>query len=365
MLRLLDALAEETPAERDTRITAIVNSSSERVDSGAQSASATGLISAEARTSILEDLLDRARVASDSEAPIRAARDLARNLVSQMSGAVGKPRLALHVLDGSTRAAAVLNVLPDAAIVHLVRDGRAVALMESRASSIPTGLRPWARAWLSEMGPLLRYEADHPRRVLKLAYEDLLMAPASTFDRLCAWLAIDPQADVLAAAFGSVLGDLDRFAFRSDALDPWQTLELESELQPLLSLLGYRPAADLGELTRMRAAAERSEAVLDELSALKARLAMDDTGADRSGAANTPARRPDRAQATAGDLETLQREAYLYRETLEELRELRVRMQDQQNLPADIATLRWKAKRYDQLRAAASPILRIRRATRR
>jgi hypothetical protein len=129
----------------------------------------------------------------------------------------------------------------------------------------------------------------------------------------------------MAAALRSRLGADDELAFRSDLLDSWQLLELESTLQPALTLLGYRPFTELERVSRMRHDADAYKEARVEVAALRAELAT--------------LRAESQLGVSAG--------------------EPRARDAEPADVPADLKTLRWKAKRYDQIRAAASPLLRL------
>jgi hypothetical protein len=139
----------------------------------------------------------------------------------------------------------------------------------------------------------------------------------------------------------------DRFAFRADLLDSWQLLELEGRLQPVLTLLGYRPASELEKVSRLRREAGAYADARAEADALRAELhdhqAREERRTEAAAIVDTMDGMSDsqRLEAMARELADLRR---------------RVRAED---VSGELRTLRWKAKRYDQIRAAASPLMRL------
>jgi hypothetical protein len=318
-------------------------------------------LSAERRTAAVETFAGQVR---RGRGPA-GARAVAPRLIEQVAlaeaSAAGKPSFAIHAAGCIAHADAVAELFPQAVIVHLIRDGRAVAL--TRAESAPSlgSLGRWAEEWLAEIGPALSFEAAHPERVIKVAYEDLLIAPHAEFEKLCLATERAPQPDPMAERFRAASRAIDLFAFQSDSLDRWQTLELEELLQPALSLLGYRPAGDLEGVARLRRDAEAYRDARAEAEALRSELQQYQRVIARAAATPGDADDEQQVEAVAREVATLHAEARRYEDALDELRQLRFQIRDQQDETPDIRTLRWKAKRYDQIRAAASPLLRIRR----
>ena len=91
----------------------------------------------------------------------------------------------------------VLDLWPNARVIHLVRDGRDVALSRIRlgwAGNVWTSAPAWAeieRSW-ELLRPRLAAEQVHEMR-----YEDLVAHPGEELDRLCAFLGIDYEAEML------------------------------------------------------------------------------------------------------------------------------------------------------------------------
>lgn len=274
----------------------------------------------------------------DSAEHAAAGERLARRLTTDALAAGTPP-----VLDASgshVDPEALAEALPSATFVHVVRDGRAVALARARDRGQQSGLAAFGRAWVSEITPLLRLDQVVPDRVLKVAWEDLLTDPGATLERLCDALGLAPEADALSAVLANALEPADRLAFRADAFDDWQLVDLEAAASPILGLLGYRPAGDLATLAQLRARADARR------------------GGDRASHARAQDGAVDEAGVIAAELARLRLE--LQRRD-ESIAELRLALSEPPEGPLDLPTLRWKAKRYDQIRATASLAARIRR----
>jgi hypothetical protein len=90
------------------------------------------------------------------------------------------------------------EIWPDARFVVLVRDGRDVALS---VTTVPFGANNvWgaARAWATGIRLGREAERRHPGKVVSLRYEDLVADPAAHVRRLCGFLGLAYDADMLA-----------------------------------------------------------------------------------------------------------------------------------------------------------------------
>lgn len=229
---------------------------------------------------------------------------------------------ALHAAGCAERVDTLAALFPDATIVHVVRDPRAVVLQTLRIALEPSSLDEMSTLWLRETAPLMVFGAANPGRVVRVPYESLLSDPHGTCERLCRALDLPPQAEAMAATMREGLREDEEYVFQRDALDEATLSELERALQPLLALLGFRPAS------------------------------LPDEGYD-----STTTREGTR-RSLADEAAHLREERDRY---LNELQELRYALAGNQQLPLDIDVLRWKAKRYDRMRAAATPLRVLKR----
>jgi hypothetical protein len=93
---------------------------------------------------------------------------------------------------------AIERAFPDAAVVHILRDGRDVALSQIRAPFGPKTMAGAAERWVAFVGRI-RAIGDHagPGRYVEVRYEDLLADPRGTVQRVLRFLGEPFHPDVL------------------------------------------------------------------------------------------------------------------------------------------------------------------------
>jgi hypothetical protein len=146
----------------------------------------------------------------------------------------GKPRWGDQLALSELVAHRLLSAFPTARFVHLVRDPRCrLAAMGAG----PPGGTGWQTArWIDtvEVGRL--NAALHPDRYRMVRYEDLAKDPATVLRSVCQLCAIEPTAEMLAAADGLRLDG-------GGAPDPWQARFVERVAGDRLPALGYPQSA--------------------------------------------------------------------------------------------------------------------------
>jgi hypothetical protein len=150
--------------------------------------------------------------AIEVEPPANLA-DAVRLTFRAYAGQVGKPRYAdktpRHVMDIERIAA----LLPEARFVHLVRDGRDVAMAIRDASFGPRSIEEAALHWRSRVLAGRRAGiALGPDRYLEITYEALVEDPATTIRSVCGFLDLPFEAAMLdhrASAQSLVAGTTD------------------------------------------------------------------------------------------------------------------------------------------------------------
>lgn len=125
-----------------------------------------------------------------SEPPTRRQAGLYRS-VSNLARCVDGQVFVNHSPDHTRRIPQLRTIFPDARIVVLTRDGRAVAASLRHADwwpEAPAGCDPWELAathWVREVEALEAGLADVPSdQVLQVGYEDLVANPQDTLDRV-------------------------------------------------------------------------------------------------------------------------------------------------------------------------------------
>jgi len=92
----------------------------------------------------------------------------------------------------------LLRVWPGARFVVLVRDGRDVAISLRRMPFGPNNAWAAAQWWARGIRAGLDAQAAHPESVLTVRYEDVATDPAGAIPRICAFLGVRYDADMLA-----------------------------------------------------------------------------------------------------------------------------------------------------------------------
>lgn len=122
-------------------------------------------------------------------------------------------------------------MLPDARIVHVVRDGRDVSLSWLGIWTGPVNLAQAAATWREHVEAKCAWGARHPTRYLELRYEDLLAEPQASLRRLAEFLGRAPRHGTLAfhdSELAATLAGGAPHAKVSEPLDPlnrdkWRT----------------------------------------------------------------------------------------------------------------------------------------------
>lgn len=149
-----------------------------------------------------------------------------------------RPVLVLH-----RHAEKALSILPNAQVIHLLRDPRDVArsvIGMGWAGNVFHGLEPWIETedqWI---------EAQSKRQcvVHELRYEQLVTEPENTLDTLCAFLGLTYDAAMLAYDTHSTYGKPDpklTYQWRHK-LAARQIRQLEARLSSRLERANYTPS---------------------------------------------------------------------------------------------------------------------------
>lgn len=193
----------------------------------------------------------RARQLRETLAPEqRTGYGLFSAAMACLAADAGKPIICEQTPRNVFYAQSILEHLPKASFVHLVRDPRAVVASQKNrwkmrmlgASHIPVQetIRTWvnyhpvtmARLWVSATDAGLRL-ADHPRFRL-LRFEDLLTTPEDCVRSLCDFLEVPFERDMLLVPkWGSsnVRHEGDNKGLAKDVLDNWETVLTASETE--------------------------------------------------------------------------------------------------------------------------------------
>lgn len=159
-----------------------------------------------------------------------------------------------HTPANIRRAGFLLQSFPGAKMLHVVRDGRAVAASVLPLDWGPHSLKQVAEGWLLDVGAGLAAEAEFPEdRILRVHFEKLVDAPRASLEKICRFLDLEyeagmedgagfrvPEASTRQHALVGSPPDKRRVDAWQDALTPRQIELFEYYAGSMLESLGYR-----------------------------------------------------------------------------------------------------------------------------
>ena len=118
----------------------------------------------------------------------------------------GKPRWGNIDIATLDNMHLVNKWFPTARFVHIIRDGRDVALSNQTMPYGNGNIAECAEAWVKRVGTNLRMgDILGPERYLAFRYESLIAEPGETLSRICRFLGLTFSADML--AYGDTVDD--------------------------------------------------------------------------------------------------------------------------------------------------------------
>lgn len=191
-------------------------------------------------------------------------RDLFQRLAAAYARQVGRADPVAwidHTPQNVQIGAVLFEEWPDARLVHLVRDGRAIAASVLPLDWGPSNVVSAAQWWMKALAHGLSLEARYPGRVLRVSYEDLVRQPEPLLRRICEFAGVEFDAAMLhggglrlppsTAEQHSLVGkppSPSRLDAWRQALSERQIELFEAEVGQLLTLFGYQPV--YGETAR-------------------------------------------------------------------------------------------------------------------
>lgn len=178
-------------------------------------------------------------------------KEIFTRLMSLLAEPTGKPRWGEKTPHHLHTADAILEGFPEAQMIALVRDGRAVTRSRLQKKNWEQNLFGAASLWRRDSLRLRRLMQRHPGRVLLLRYEDLVADPALAVTRVCEALGeafepamLDP-VDVVEPRFDAYYRQ-SWMAKSTGAIDPSRTESWRDAFSPKeLSVIEHIQAREL------------------------------------------------------------------------------------------------------------------------
>lgn len=121
--------------------------------------------------------------------------------------------------DYSIHAAALHQLLPDAKFIHIIRDGRDVALSLFHLAWGPKDAMLAARHWQERVQAALAFgRSVGPAAYFELRYEHLVQYPEQEFERLIRFIAYEGNLEEVVSRFRREIGD----TVKRDNFDKWK-----------------------------------------------------------------------------------------------------------------------------------------------
>ncbi len=148
----------------------------------------------------------------------------------------------------------LLDIFPEAKIIHIVRDGRAVAASHKKVKWGKHYMPDMASHWFERVSLGLSAEALYPDSVMRVSYEELVLDTKYSLKRVCSFLDID-YSDDMQRGNGFILPKYTKAQHRlvgappnRSRVDSWREELSDREIEifeygagPLLRMLGYTP----------------------------------------------------------------------------------------------------------------------------
>ncbi|MDX6662308.1 MAG: hypothetical protein QOG09_410 [Solirubrobacterales bacterium] len=130
--------------------------------------------------------------------PFGASAHLIRSLLDPFASAEGKPSWVEHTKNNVASGATLLELFPEAKIIHILRDGRDTAASLVHQSFGPDRFKPALAWWEERLAATERGAAELPaERLMMLRVEDLVERDRdATYERLLEFLELDDEQDM-------------------------------------------------------------------------------------------------------------------------------------------------------------------------
>ncbi len=201
----------------------------------------------------------------------RNGGDFLRFVMEDMARRQNVERWADHTPDHVLYMQQIRSTIPEALFIHLVRDGRDVALSLDKTGFLDSYL--WDKRtgimvcgiyweWMVEAGVNLASELGE--NYLEVRFEDLIDKPNDTFARIGKFIDHDLDWEqIRKAGIGTVRNPNTSFSSGSNPVSRWKAVfspsdlsKFESMVGPALQRLGYSlatPASDMPKSMKLRA----------------------------------------------------------------------------------------------------------------
>ena len=159
-----------------------------------------------------------------------------------------------HTPANVTKCDILLDIFPTAKIIHIIRDGRAVAASHKRVKWGKHYMPDMALHWFERVSLGLSAEALYPNSIMRVHYEKLILDTENTLKEICQFVGIKYSQDMQNGK-GFILPSYTKEQHKlvgkppnRSRVDSWKEELTQREVEifehknaNLLRMLGYRP----------------------------------------------------------------------------------------------------------------------------
>ena len=122
------------------------------------------------------------------------------------------------------------NLFPDAKYIHVVRDGRDVAISFARTAWWHNDIEQNLKKWQFEISQIIDSSRQilQPNQLLQVRYEDIVEQPEFELRRICSFLGVNFESDMLDPATYldyAIYSKIDEEEISSAALNKWSKIK--------------------------------------------------------------------------------------------------------------------------------------------
>jgi len=114
----------------------------------------------------------------------------------------------------------ILQVFPDAKFIHMVRDGVDVIYSWSNHQLYKNDIIGPAKRWKRAITSAKKFKGKYPDKIIDVRYEEMVRVPPQTVKKVCRYLGIPFDPDILEVEGNRLSSDLDKQDHYKNVLAP-------------------------------------------------------------------------------------------------------------------------------------------------
>ena len=145
----------------------------------------------------LEDFIDLEQHFSEIDYPITSLTEVVKDLYDDICFRQSKEVFLEQTTWYGLELHSIQKIFPESKVIHIVRDGRDVAISAHRSGWWGMGVMENLERWAKEVNRIRRYGLDYPEYYYELKYEDLVNRPEYELRKLLEFLNLEFERNML------------------------------------------------------------------------------------------------------------------------------------------------------------------------